>query len=223
MNSKLWLLCLVAACGGDGGGDVVVDAEDPSAFCRATARITCEQAYACLTPAEREANDFPATEPECERVIESRCESAIDSCSRSSSHGYASEAAGQCLREMDAATCNDAGEPWLDAPACDNICAPTAGAFKLKWAFNPPSYTCSQLNISTVAVYSVAKDGRNFVDTYDCYTGSGITDVLPVGSYAVHLELFDYNNQKLWAGSATSATLDRELVDLGTVTIPVSP
>jgi hypothetical protein len=91
----------------------------------------------------------------------------------------------------------------------------------VRWAFNPPTYTCSQLGISSVAVYSVAAGGRNYVDVYDCYAGSGITDVLPVGSYAVHLELFNSSNDKLWTGVAMSAKLDQELVDLGTVTIPV--
>lgn len=221
MKTQLWMLCLVAACGGGDGG-LSVNAEDPSEFCRATAQISCETMYACLTPAEREAKDLPPTEAECQRTIESRCEDAIDDCS-DGAHGYASEPAGQCLREMDAATCNDAGEPWLDAPSCAAVCAPTAGSFKLKWAFNPPTYTCDQLGVSAVALYSVGKDGRNYVDTYNCYAGSGITDVLPVGAYNVHLEVFDYNNQKLWAGVAAPVTLDDELVDLGTLTIPVSP
>jgi hypothetical protein len=221
MNKKLWLLVLVAACGGgDGAGGLVVDAEDPSSFCRATARIGCEAMYSCLTPAEREAKHLPMTEAECQRDLESGCEDAVDNCA-DSTHGYASDAAGACLREMDAASCNDAGEPWLDAPSCSNICATTAGSFKLRWAFNPPTYYCSDLGVSTVAVYSVAAGGRNYVDTYACYAGSGITDVLPVGTYAVHIELFNASNQKVWASSATTGKLDRELVDLGTVTIPV--
>lgn len=225
MNKKYWLLVLVAACGGDGsgGGGLSVDVEDPSAFCRATAKIGCESMYSCLTPQERDAKNLPATEAECQRDLESRCEDAIDYCS-DSTHGYASEAAGACLREMDVATCNDAGEPWLDAPSCSNICAPTAGAFELRWAFNPPTYSCSSLDIQSVSVYSVAAmGGRNYVDTYDCYAGSGITDVLPVGTYSVHLELFNYSNQKIWSGPAMPAKLDRERVDLGTVTIPVAP
>jgi hypothetical protein len=222
MNNKLWLAVLLAACGGDGSGSIGVDVEDPSSFCRATAQIGCETMYACLTPQEREAKNLPATEAECQRDVESRCESAIDYCS-DSTHGYASEAAGQCLREMDVATCNDAGEPWLDAPACENICATTAGSFRVRWAFNPPSYTCSQLGIETVAVYSVGAAGKTYVDTFYCYELSGITDVLPVGTYSVHLELFDASNVKRWSGPAVAGKLDREVVELGTITIPVAP
>lgn len=223
MKTKLWSLVLLAACGGDGGGPggVTVDVENPSAFCRATAQIGCDTMYTCLTPAEREAKNLPDTQAECERALESGCEDAVDSCA-DSTHGYAAAIAGDCLREMDVASCNDAGEPWLDAPSCTQICQPTAGVFRVKWAFDPPSYTCSQLNIQTVAVYSVASDGRSYVDSFDCFSGSGITDVLPVGTYAVHVELFDYNNAKRWAGLAMSAKLDGEVVDLGTVTIPVS-
>jgi hypothetical protein len=220
MTKKLWMVML-AACGGDGSGSRSVDAEDPAAFCRATAQIGCETMYACLTPQEREAKNLPATEAECQRDLESGCENAVDNCS-DATHGYASAAAGDCLREMDVATCNDAGEPWLDAPSCANVCAPTAGSFKLRWGFNPPSYTCSQLNIQTVAVYSVGTNGRNYVDAFDCFYGSGMTDVLPIGTYSVHLELFDPSNVKLWSGPAMAGKLDRELVDLGTVTIPVS-
>ena len=222
MNNKLWFLILLVGCGGDGGSAATVDPADPSEFCRATAQIGCEAMYACLTPEERMAKNLPATVGECERKLESGCEDAVARCN-DGSHGYASEAAGACLREMDAATCNDAAEPWLDAPSCANICAPTAGVFRLQWAFNPPSYTCSQLNVQTVAVYATAANGgRNFVDVFDCFAGSGITEKLPIGTYSVHLELFSPSNQKVWTGIAMSAKLDREVVDLGTVTIPVA-
>ena len=221
MNSKFWFLVFLVGCGGDGGSGLIVDAEDPAEFCRATAQIGCDSMYSCLTDAERAAKNLPPTQAECERRLESDCERAVDSCT-DATHGYAAEIAGQCLREMDVATCNDAAEPWLDAPSCANICAPTAGALKVRWAFNPPTHTCSSLNIQTVAVYTVA-GGKSYTDLFDCYAASGITDVVPLGTYSVHLELFNYSNQKIWTGLAMAAKVDRELVDLGTITIPVAP
>ena len=221
MNNKLWFLVALVGCGGDGSTSTAVNAEDPAEFCRATAQIGCESMYACLTPAELEAKNLPATEAECQRKLESGCEDVIDSCN-DGAHGYAADVGGECLREMDASTCNDAAEPWLDAPSCAKICAPTAGKFAVKWAFNPPSYTCSQLNVQSVAMYSVGPDGRNYVDLFDCFYGSGMTETLPMGSYSVHLELFSPSNQKLWAGLAMNAKLDQERVELGTITIPVS-
>jgi hypothetical protein len=222
MNNKLWFLILLVGCGGDGSSTFAVNVEDPSEFCRAAAQLQCQSMYDCLTPDERKQLNLPATVGECERKFESSCESAVDSCS-DSTHGYASESAGACLHEMEAATCNDAAELWLDAPSCTKLCAPTAGKFTLKWAFNPPTYTCSQINAQSVAVYSRAVDGQTYVDVYDCFYGSGMTDALPIGTYSVHLELFSPSNQKLWTSAPLSAKLDRELVDLGTVTIPVAP
>ncbi|HEX5063630.1 MAG TPA: hypothetical protein VFV99_29835, partial [Kofleriaceae bacterium] len=194
MNNKLWILFLLGACGGgDGAGGLAVDVENPSAFCRAVAETGCSTMYACLTDAERMAKHLPMTEAECERQLESGCEDAVDSCN-DNTHGYASDAAGACINEMQAATCNDAGEPWLDAPSCSNICAVTKGSFEVQWAFSPSYHSCSELGVTTVSVYSIAAGGRTYVDTYDCYTGSGITDVLPVGTYSVHLELFNASN-----------------------------
>ncbi|HEY5947886.1 MAG TPA: hypothetical protein VIV40_20440, partial [Kofleriaceae bacterium] len=122
--------------------------------------------------------------------------------------------------EMNAATCNDAGEPWLDAPSCDTVCARTAGSFQIKWAFSPSYHSCSELGIEYVSVYSIGAANRTYVDTFDCYAASGITDVLPLGTYAVHLELFDASNRKIWAGVSTTGKLDGELVELA-FTIPV--
>jgi hypothetical protein len=221
MKSKLWFLILWVGCGGDGSSSIGVNVEDPMAFCRAVADMGCQAMYDCLTPDERAAKNLPATVGECERKLESGCEDAVESCN-DGSHGYASAAADACLREMDAATCNDAAEPWLDAPSCTTICAPTAGRLHVKWGFNPPSYTCSALNVQTVAIYATGSDGRTYVDSFDCFALSGMTDTLPIGTYSVHLELFNYSNQKLWTSVAMNAKLDREVVDLGTVTIPVA-
>jgi hypothetical protein len=223
MNNRfVSLFVFLVACGGDGGGSTgLVDVEDPSSFCRAAAQVGCETMYGCLTDAERKAKGLPMTIAECEREIESGCEDAVDSCN-STTTGYASSAAGACLQEMDAATCNDAGEPWLDAPSCTKLCAVTAGAFSIKWAFDPPTWTCSQLGIESVAMYSVGAGGKTWVDTFDCYGGSGITDALPVGTYAVHIELFDASNQKRWVSSTMTGKLDDDLVALGTVIIPVA-
>jgi hypothetical protein len=221
MNNKLWLLIALMGCGGDGSGSANVNVEDPSAFCRAVAETGCDTMYACLTPQERAAKNLPPTVAECERKLESGCENAVDACN-DGEHGYASAAAGMCLDEMVAATCNDAGEPWLDAPSCAKICARTAGSFQIKWAFSPSWHSCSELAIQTVAVHSVGAGGKTYVDEYDCYAGSGITDALPIGTYSVHLELFNASHSKVWTGVAMPGQLDRELVDLGTVTIPVS-
>lgn len=223
MNNRfVSLLLFVVACGGGGGSGASshVDVENPSAFCRAVAETGCETMYSCLTDAEREAKGLPMTIGECERELESRCEDSVDRCNTSTT-AYGSRAAGACLDEMTAATCNDAGEPWLDAPSCDALCVTTAGAFELGWAFDPPTYTCSQLGITTVAMYSVGGGGTTWVDTFDCYAGSGITDVLPVGTYAVRIELYDVNNNKLWGSSSVTGKLDDDRVDLGTVIIPV--
>src|SRR5688500_11327733 len=154
---------VTAACGGgDGSRGGSVDVEDPSAFCRGAAGTWCETMYTCLTEDERKAKGLPPTAGECEREIESRCEDAVDTCNTSST-AYASDAAGACLDEMAGATCNDAAEPWLDAPSCSQLCAVTAGSFEIGGSLDPPTYTCSQLGVTTVAIYSVGAGGKTWV------------------------------------------------------------
>jgi hypothetical protein len=223
MNDKLRVLLLViCACGGGGGtSSLDVNVEDPSAFCRAAAETGCTTMYECLTQAERDAKHLPATEAECERKLESSCEAAVDDCT-DATHGYAAQAAGMCLDEMNAATCNDAGEPWLDASACANVCATTAGSFRIAWAFSPSWHSCSELGVSSVAVYSIDAANRTYVDVFDCYAASGMTDALPVGTYSVRIALYDASNKQLWSSAAIASKLDDDVVDLGTITIPVT-
>lgn len=223
MNQRVMSLFLLvaSACGGGDGSATFVDVEDPSAFCRATAEISCTTMYECLTPAEREAKKLPATVAECERMLESRCEDGVDACNTATT-AYASSAARDCLDEMLAATCNDASEPWLDARSCQGVCATTAGVFALRWAFSPSYYSCADIGVTTVAVVSREKSGQTYVDRFDCYVGSGITDVLPLGTYSVFVELYNASQQNVWTSTAAVVTLDDDRLDLGTLTIPVS-
>jgi hypothetical protein len=223
MNNRfvsLFVFVTAACGGGDGSGGGTVDVEDPSAFCRAAAETGCETMYTCLTEDERKVHGLPPTVGECERAYESRCEDAVDTCNTTST-AYASDAAGTCLDEMAAATCNDAAEPWLDAPSCTRLCAVTAGSFEIGWTFDPPTYSCSQLGVTTVAVYSVGAGGKTWVDVFDCYIGSGITDALPVGMYSLRMELYNASNQRVWSSPSLAGKLDDDRVDLGTITIPV--
>lgn len=219
---SLFAICLVvSACSDDDGGSLDVDVESPSSFCRAAAATACSTMYACLTEAELRDKELPATVAECERQFESSCESSVDRC-EDGAHEYASNKAGACLDQMEVAQCNDAAEPYLDAPACREVCRRTAGAFQVRWEFSPTYYSCSQLELAQASVVATAADGTVFEDRYYCDDHGGITANLPLGTYSVRLELYAIGGNRVWTSAAVSATLDDAIVDLGTVVVPVA-
>ncbi len=218
---SLFAICLVvSACSDDDGGGAV-DVGNPSSFCRAAAVTACSTMYACLTEAERADKRHPATVAECERQFESNCESSVERC-EDGTHEYAASQASVCLDQMEVAQCNDAAEPYLDAPACREVCRRTAGSFQLRWAFSPTYYSCSQLQLAQASVVATAADGTAFEDRYYCDDYGGITANLPLGTYSVRLELYATNGSRVWTSTAWSATLDDAIVDLGTVVVPVA-
>ncbi|NVB84402.1 MAG: hypothetical protein HOV81_38865 [Kofleriaceae bacterium] len=226
MNNASWLGFLLASltctlavgCADDDGGTSSVDTTNVSAFCRATARTGCSKMYACLTEAERAAKKLPATLAECERKLESGCEDIFDTC-EDGTYAYSPLVASDCLDEMQVATCNDAGEAWLDAPSCSQVCHRVAGSLKIAWQFSPV-YACSALGIEYVDVVAFGSDG-GFTDRFYCFDGGGLTGEMPYGEYDVHIELFDTTGVKRWGSPVMRKTLDDDIVDVGTITIPV--
>jgi hypothetical protein len=48
-----------------------------------------------------------------------------------------------------------------------------------------------------------------------------VTDVVPVGDYSVHIELYDINNTKRWSSPTMTHTIDDDVVQVGTIVVPV--
>jgi len=214
MTKQALLFLALAAC----GGAPSVDTSDPKAFCLATAQTGCSKMYACLTEDERMQRHLPATEPECERSLKAQCETDFTSCA-DATHVYAADAAATCLDQMSAATCDDAGQPWLDAAACSTVCERTGGAFEVEWEF-AGGYLCSDLNIASVTVVSVGAT-QTYADQFRCDAMAGVTEVVPVGDYQVHIELFDAGGAKKWWSDPIAHGADADVVDLGLVLVPV--
>lgn len=214
------ILLAAPGCGGGDDGTPARDASDPMAFCRGAAGLQCARMYTCLTQAERDARELPPTQAECERAFESACERGLDSCI-DDTHDYAPAAGATCLDEMSRATCNDAGEPFLDVAACRQACARTAGAFRLAWTFQP-FYGCEQLDIAWVTLIATDTTGHNHVTSFACSEWSGTTDVLPADDYQLRVELANASGQRVWSTERGARALDAAVVDLGELVIPVS-
>jgi hypothetical protein len=217
MNTKLFLVIALAACSGDPSSSV--DTTDPAEFCRASATTGCTTMYACLTETERTQRHLPATEPECERKLKASCETALDACP-SPTHVYAPETAQACLDQMAVATCSDAGQDWLDAKACTGVCERTGGSFGVSWRFDP-AYACSDVMVATVRV--VASGTTTYVDDFRCDALAGVTEVVPVGDYSVHIELYDATGAKLWTSPSSPHTIDDDVVGVAIVVPVASP
>lgn len=216
-HNVLALVLLTAACGGDSSLGQSVDPSSPADFCRAAAAEQCARMYGCLSPDEKQAIGLPETEDECVRQAESACEDGAADCG--SAYSFAPAAATACLDQMEQATCNDAAEPWLDAPACANLCERTSGSFELGWAFSG-SYGCHDFNAATVVVVAENASGR-YEDQFYCSDYHGITSDLPHGEYTVSLELLDSYDRTIYRGIGMRGRLSGARTDLGTITIPV--
>lgn len=220
MNKKLSMsvfVVIAGACGSNEPLSQTVDTTSPSEFCRAAASEQCATMYSCLTDAEKRAIDLPDSEDECERMFESACEDGAADCGSAFSFAPASAAA--CLDEMERAVCNDAAEPWLDAVACENLCERSAGAFDVGWTFSN-GYGCYDVSAEEVVLVAEGPGGR-FESRFVCSDYSGRSSTLPLGEYNIHLELFDQYKRKIYSGIGARGRLDKAVVDLGTITIPV--
>lgn len=223
MNKHFCLASLLAslnlfACS-DEPLSATVDTSDATSFCRAAAETQCATMYGCLTPQEMRALDLPATEAECQRQFEENCEDGAARCD-TETHRLSSASAAECLDQLDVAVCNDAAEPWLDAPACNELCERTAGAFQLQWQFSS-YYSCYDVNAESIALVATGPGNKTFKEVFPCTIGYGFTDALPIGDYNVHVEVLNANGVTLWASPTQSGKLDKAVVDLGTIVIPV--
>ena len=216
----LWTLLVVVAagCASDAAPLSTADAHDAGSFCDRAAELQCHEAYTCLTADERKDLDLPMTQPECVRQIKASCERGFDQCD-AGGRAFSPDAAGTCLDDMTAATCNDASQPFLGARSCEQVCAATSGAFAIEWQFSG-GYSCASLGIDTVALITDG-DGPTNTDLFDCFASTGTTATLPFGAYHVHLELYE-NGALRWSSTPSAETLDQPTVDLGTITVPVA-
>jgi hypothetical protein len=213
-------IVLFAGCsGGEGSSFGGVDTEDPSQFCRASAAATCDKWFGCLTATEREREGIPETRADCERQFESSCERGIDNCV-DATHGYIAGNAATCIEELEGAHCNDVIDPWFDAPACDRVCERTAGQFEVRWRFEP-FYLCSELRVKHVTLIA-SLSSKQFVKSFACEDRRGTSDVIPVGTYKIRVELHDDAGARIWATDLASDAIDAAVVDLGELVIPVS-
>lgn len=116
----LFVLCLAlaSACGGD-------DAEDPAEACERLVEITCDKLYSCLTEAEREFLNLPATEGACIAQFSDQAgcaEQTVDNICQGN-EVYQPDAAAKCLDQAAALECSQARDGVEgDLPACDDFC-----------------------------------------------------------------------------------------------------
>jgi len=226
MNKKIGLLSMsllsmtVAACGGGSLGDRT-DTSDPSAFCRAAAEQACATMYACLSGEEMRALHLPDDEAACAREYESRCEDGIGDCD-DDDHAFASADAAACLDEMEGAVCNDAAEPWLDAPSCQtNMCERVRGTFFVQWQLSD-YHQCEETSIGKVGLSIRDEAGIETEALFACDEYAGMTPPVRVTDYTVRFVVYDRTNRLVWASPEVEGTLDEPTVNLGYVEIPLN-
>lgn len=212
------LLTLLTACSTNDSSSQQTSSSDPRAFCRAAAEQTCRTMYRCLTDEEKRSLGLPDDETACAREYESACQDHVGDCD-DDAHAFDQATAGACLDEMHSAACNDAAEPWLDAPSCDEqLCQRTAGAFRVTWDLN--GYYCEETNVHDVGLVVTGPGGHETTTKWACGEYSGVTDPLPLGAYTLRLEAYDGDGYGIWASDPVMGELDDAFVDMA-VSIPV--
>jgi len=122
-----WIAFVVfmVGCGTSGGGDQL----SPEQACNAASSALCERLYACYTPEELAAANFPASEAACETMLEASqgctAETVQNACTGNAT--YSGEEAAKCSDQIAGLTCSQIRDPLFDeqtdAPACALVCA----------------------------------------------------------------------------------------------------
>ena len=104
------------------------DDVSPKQACENIASAKCERIYACLTPQELMANNFPASEAACVTMLQAQlgCEAQTTKNACTGNEKYNGGAAAKCGDQLEGLACSQVRDPFFDikteAPACASIC-----------------------------------------------------------------------------------------------------
>lgn len=112
---------LLGGCGGS-------DGLNPREGCERLMEVFCHQVYACFSPAEIMADQFPPTEAECVMMLQSEAECALETDANACAPGqrFHPDEAQSCVNQIDALSCAQVrGSEDLEAaaPSCSKVCA----------------------------------------------------------------------------------------------------
>lgn len=119
----VWMLLALglAGCGGEAAAPLT-----PLEACQRRAEISCAKAYECLEAPERELIGFPASRDACLEPLLAACAGEPEEDFCADGEIYDPAAAGACMAESGAASCQEILEESEDsyAPACAAMCQP---------------------------------------------------------------------------------------------------
>ena len=113
----------LAGCGGGGDGAT------PRVACEDIEANVCERFYACFTPGELAAANFPADEAACVSQMQASkgCANQTTANACVGNQRYHPDQASTCANQISGLTCGQIRDLSADlnaaAPACDKICA----------------------------------------------------------------------------------------------------
>jgi hypothetical protein len=119
------MLAGVAAVGCGGGGG---DGSSPRVACEDIEANVCERLYACFTPAELQAANYPPDEAACvsQRQVMKGCANQTTANACVGNEHYHPDQAATCAHQVSGLTCgqirDDASSIDAAAPACSKIC-----------------------------------------------------------------------------------------------------
>jgi hypothetical protein len=196
--------------------------------CREAVEALCARRHRCLDEGQLATRGWPATEAACVEAEERArgCTGARAESYCGTSAVYRSEAAADCVAELEVASCGELDAPQLGAPACDEICAEvpgrgeTGGSFALSWSLADRAgdpIDCGRAGVAglELTLHGIARGSdAAWTERFACEAAVGITKPHPLGFYRIALRLVDAGGAAIDDLSA-GRLLDAERVDLG--------
>jgi hypothetical protein len=128
MNARCHVLAVFALVSLAGCPEMT-DGLAPRQACESLAASLCERIYACLSPEELAAGNFPPNEAACVTSLEDdqgcRAQTIENACD--GNERYHADRAGTCIDQIEGLSCSQLRSANFDidaaAPACETVCA----------------------------------------------------------------------------------------------------
>jgi hypothetical protein len=230
----LFAATLVTACG---GGE-----RSAAEFCVEFATKRCDRLQECLGPQGLEQNGLPLTKEECVAQVRQllHCDGLTDEEACPSGGIFDSEQAGDCVSQVDSASCSAFADVTFGVEACRHVCTDDAGpsgdddddtagavdastgpvgSFYITWdivdANKDYPLSCYDIGATEVSLTTWPANGVRIKDTFDCSDHEGASRLLPQTTYGYEVRIL---SGEVTIGSVShTAELDQPIVDLGNI------
>lgn len=204
--------------------------------CETTVDAACDRIFQCYSLEERLDRDLPVTEEECRIRLENElaCDQVFESDLCPAGQAFDQERFEACIAAVPQASCSEDAADLV--PGGCTVCVGSGGdddsngddpvtppppptmlgnaivAWNVRDSYGATE--CYAVGGVTVAVRSIAGDGTDYWDLYDCSDYSGWIE-LPYGTYRFEFQLWDDYDRVITTAPALNGAVASELNQIG--------